>query len=127
MMTDYAIDQAALEQAIRAVCPALVSFDSNGRILAPGATQQQLDDAAVVFAGWDSSPSAQDTRRKSALAGTVKSLFNITNDKTALALAAFASLMLDEINTLRQAAGLQQRTPNQLKTALGNKIDGMVS
>ena len=36
---------------------------------------------------------------------------------------AFALVVLDEINTLRAAHGLNDRTPAQLKTALRNKMD----
>ncbi len=39
-----------------------------------------------------------------------------------LALKAFVMIMLDEINILRLAAGLNARTMAQLKTAMKNKI-----
>lgn len=37
-------------------------------------------------------------------------------------LKAFALVLLDEINTLRVAAGLNPRTVNQLKTAIRSKL-----
>ncbi len=38
-------------------------------------------------------------------------------------LKAFAGIMLDEINLLRVKAGLAQRTADQLRTAILNRID----
>lgn len=40
-------------------------------------------------------------------------------------LQAFALMILDEINLLRQVASLQPRTINQLRTALKNKLKGL--
>lgn len=73
-------------------------------------------DAAVAAAGGSASVEAEHQRD-----GAKRLYDRVQTDGRAL--RALARLMLDEINTLRSAAGLPPRTMAQARTAIRNAID----
>lgn len=119
-----------LHAAVQAVCPIDSVSVTDGtpptvqiRFML-SATPAQQAAANSVVASFDWSQAAEDADANLRARTLVKARFQTNPDVDGKALRALALILMDEINILRVAGGLQPRTLAQLKVAFANRIDG---
>lgn len=95
----------------------IISDGNDSYLWGVGGLPLEGDLQAILDARFDELWAAASVRRRPV------DLYEITAKRV---LKAFALVVLDEINILRQQHGLAQRTAGQIEDAIKNKLKGMV-
>jgi hypothetical protein len=93
--------------------------DSSTVVVSPTSLQAA---AQPTIAAFDWSDAAQQAWEVGKIRPTAKTLL-ADGAPSSVLVRALAAVILDEINILRNAAGLGSRTLNQLRNAIQNKVD----